>query len=101
MFNFDQPIPANGKKNGPNSKRISVVCVGAAVDSQTAKQTVQANVESGVFTYNFTQLIKQNPSATFKDLEAYCIRNIKKYQTIQLTASDPSCLTKQMIVNKK
>ncbi|KAA6390889.1 MAG: hypothetical protein EZS28_013584 [Streblomastix strix] len=47
MFNFDQPIPANDKLNAPHSKRISVVCVGAAVDSQTAKQNVQWSVEYG------------------------------------------------------
>ncbi|KAA6369544.1 MAG: hypothetical protein EZS28_034929, partial [Streblomastix strix] len=101
MFNFDQPVPVNGKANAPNTNRINVVCVGAAVDDQTAKQTVQGSIESGVFTYNFNALIKSKAAATFKDLETYMEKNIKKYQTIQLTASDATNLTKQIIVAAK
>ncbi|KAA6391141.1 MAG: hypothetical protein EZS28_013334 [Streblomastix strix] len=99
MFNFDEPLPANGKPITPNTKRINIVCVGAAIDSQTAKQTVQGNIESGVFTYNFTQLIKTKPASTFKELEEYMVKNIKKYQTIQLTSNDTSNLNKQIVVN--
>ncbi|KAA6395793.1 MAG: hypothetical protein EZS28_008678 [Streblomastix strix] len=93
MFNFDQPLPANGKKNSPDTKRINVVCVGAACDNQTAKQVVQGGLESGIFTYNFTQLEKSNPKMTFKELEDTLKKKIEKYQTIQLTASDTKNFT--------
>ncbi|KAA6396434.1 MAG: hypothetical protein EZS28_008046 [Streblomastix strix] len=101
MFNFDEPLPANGKLITPNTKRINIVCVGAAIDSHIAKQSVQESIESGVFTCNFNALIKSKAAATFKDLETYMEKNTEKYQTIQLTASDASNLTKQIIVAAK
>ncbi|KAA6397502.1 MAG: hypothetical protein EZS28_006970 [Streblomastix strix] len=98
MFNFDQPLPANGKVNAPDTKRINVVCVGAAVDNQTAKQVVQGGLESGIFTYNFSQLEKTTPKMTFKELEDALKKKIEKYQTIQLTASDAKNLTQPIVV---
>ncbi|KAA6392515.1 MAG: hypothetical protein EZS28_011959 [Streblomastix strix] len=98
MFNFDETLPLFGKPITPKTKRINIVCVGAALDSQTAKQTVQGSIESGVFTYNFTQLIKSKPESTFKELEEYMVKNIKKYQTIQLTSNDQNNLNKQIVV---
>ncbi|KAA6375162.1 MAG: hypothetical protein EZS28_029311, partial [Streblomastix strix] len=97
----DQPLPANGKVNAPDTKRINVVCVGAAVDNQTAKQVVQGGLESGIFTYNFAQLEKTTPKMTFKELEDALKKKIEKYQTIQLTASDAKNLTQPIVNNKE
>jgi hypothetical protein len=37
VFNFDQPVDLTLK---PNAPPLQVVCIGAAKDEQTAKQTV-------------------------------------------------------------
>ncbi|KAA6396695.1 MAG: hypothetical protein EZS28_007774 [Streblomastix strix] len=101
MFNFDQPISPNAKLNSPQSQTIKIVCVGAAVDAQTAKQTVQGNIESGVFTYNFTQLVKSKPATTFNELNTYMVKNVAKYQTIQLTGTSSSLYSQPVVVNAK
>ncbi|KAA6376432.1 MAG: hypothetical protein EZS28_028042 [Streblomastix strix] len=95
MFNFD--LPLKGKLNSPKTNRINVICVGAALDAQTAKQTVQGKIESGVFTFNFVQFIKTKQTATFIDLEKYMKKNIQKYQTIQITSNNPKNLKDQII----
>lgn len=66
---------------------LNVVCVGSAQDSETAKQTVLGGVEAGVFTYNFTNLLKTKPRTTFKELETFMKKQIARYQSIMLTAS--------------
>ncbi|KAA6381785.1 MAG: hypothetical protein EZS28_022686 [Streblomastix strix] len=99
MFNFDQPPPKNAKRKTPKSNTINVVCIGSAVDNQTAKQTVMGGIEAGVFTYNFTQLLKKSPKSTFKDLDTYMAKNISKYQQIQLTGSDPKSFSQPVIID--
>ncbi|KAA6366533.1 MAG: hypothetical protein EZS28_037940, partial [Streblomastix strix] len=101
LFNFDQPLPVNGKKKAPKTNRISVVCVGSAIDSETAKQTVLGGLESGVFTYNFCNLLKQKPHSSFLDLQQHMTKNIKKYQTIQVTATDQRLFANPVIIDAR
>ncbi|KAK2945370.1 putative metacaspase-1 [Blattamonas nauphoetae] len=95
MFNMDQ-VPEGGHLMTPP---FNVVCVGSAQDSQTAKQTVLGGKESGVFTYNFCQLLKQKPLSTFLDLKSYMGSQIKKYQTIQLTGSSAALYREPILPN--
>ncbi|KAK2949650.1 putative metacaspase-1 [Blattamonas nauphoetae] len=95
MFNMDQ-VPDNGHLLTPP---LNVVCVGSAKDSQTAKQTVLEGKESGVFTHNFCQLLKQKPLASFHDLQTHMNKQIKKYQTIQLTSSSARLFNDPIIAN--
>ncbi|KAH7821358.1 putative metacaspase-like cysteine peptidase [Monocercomonoides exilis] len=96
MFNFDQEIPPDAHGLTPP---MNVVCVGSAEDSQTAKQTVFKGTESGVFTYNFTQLLKEKPHTTFLELKEHMDKKIKKYQSIQLTGSTSELYSHPIIVD--
>jgi hypothetical protein len=94
MFNFDQEIPGSASLTTPP---LNVVCVGSALDSQTAKQTSFKGVEAGVFTYNFVTLLNDKPNATFHELQSYMSKNIQRYQTIQLTGSSPTLYNQPII----
>ncbi|KAH7824794.1 putative Clan CD, family C14, metacaspase-like cysteine peptidase [Monocercomonoides exilis] len=98
MFNFDQSLPKDAHGLTPP---MNVVCVGSAQDSQTAKQTVFEGTEAGVFTYNFNKLLKQKPHSTFLELQSYMDKQIKKYQTIQLTGSSPDLYAQPIIVDNE
>lgn len=58
MFNFDYELGNDGVGGGGGKKRppLNVVCIGSALDNQTAKQTVMNKTEAGIFTYNFANL---------------------------------------------
>lgn len=96
MFNFDQGAPSKGNGLTPP---FDVVCIGSAQDSETAKQTTFQGVEAGVFTYNFTKLLKDKKNTTFKELQTYMAKTIKKYQNISLNTSQPELLNKPIIVD--
>lgn len=95
MFNFDQ---SSGDMIRPPP---NVVCIGAAKDEQTAKQTVLGGKESGVFTYQFSKLLNGEPKATFNDLQIYMKKNIGKYQDINITTPDNKLLSESIIVDGK
>ncbi|KAA6384322.1 MAG: hypothetical protein EZS28_020154 [Streblomastix strix] len=101
MFNLDQPWPPKGKLMAPITQRLNIIHVGAAVDSQTAKQKTQGGMACGAFTYSLINLLKSNPRSSFKDLEAYCLRNIIKDQVVQLTATDMNNLNQQIIISRR
>ncbi|KAK2942802.1 putative metacaspase-1 [Blattamonas nauphoetae] len=93
MFNLDlYDAPATSETGKVNKPPLRCICIGSALDSQTAKQTVLSGNETGVFTHNFTTLLKQKPETTFSELQTYMDSKIKKYQSIQLTASDDKLL---------
>lgn len=96
MFDFDQPIPANLERNKPP---LNVVCIGAAKDEQTAKQTVLGGKESGVFTYNFSELLKKNKNTTFTELNTYMASKIAKYQDVHITTTHQALLSKPILVD--
>jgi hypothetical protein len=57
-----------------------VLSLSAALDSQTAKQTVMNKLDQGLFTYYFWNLWKENQAITAKEIAAAMEPSLQRYQ---------------------
>jgi hypothetical protein len=60
----------------------NVICLSAAKDSQTAKQTSVGGADQGIFTFHFFQLLEENPKITPAQIEPKINAQISKYQQV-------------------
>lgn len=66
----------------------NIMSISASNDKQTAKQTVIDRKEQGIFTMNFSKVLKTKPSITPKELLSSLKKQLKKYSqtcTIAMT----------------
>jgi hypothetical protein len=76
----------------------NVMCLSAAKDSQTAKQTSIGGADQGIFTFHFFQLLEDNPKFTPNQIEPKINAEISKYQQMfTKSATTPALLTQPIL----
>jgi hypothetical protein len=87
----------SGKVNG-RQLPPGIVSISCATDAKTAKQTQVGGIEQGIFTYNLTKTLREEPFASPSELYGKLRAVLKKYaQNFSIGASTPALLNKPLL----
>jgi hypothetical protein len=76
----------------------NMMCLSAARDSETAKQTTVGGTDQGIFTFYFFKLLAENGNMTPTDMENSIGQYLKKFsQGFTKSATTPSLLTQPIL----
>lgn len=81
------------------AKRLpsKIISISAATDKQTSKQTYIENREQGIFTYNMSKVLKNEPNLTPLQLKEKLTQSLKPYrQTITIATTSEEMLSKSL-----
>lgn len=101
MFDIDPDKKKMASELGHSPPPPCVITIGAAADTETAKQTVAGDgQERGVFTHNLIMYLNANPSASFEQVARFLGKRIKSFQDVVTSATDLELLKQSWILDQ-